>query len=305
MSLSNPVVNNPIPQQQEADKEYKIENRFLVIWRRYRKNKAAVFGLIVFSFFCLVAIFAPLIAPYDPEVYSLENQYLSPSWEHPFGTDMDGGDVFSRTIYGARVSLGVALMAMIISVAFGVTYGAISGYFGGIIDNIMMRIVDALYSIPSIFLLIVIAAIMVPSVWTTVLVISVVGWLSSARYIRGEILSIRKRDYVEAARASGEKKFSIIFYHVLPNAIAPLTVIASIDVASNILLEAGLSYLGLGIQPPTPSWGNMLIGAQELSTLFYYPWIAIFPGICIILTALSVSLIGDGLRDAIDPRMKR
>jgi peptide/nickel transport system permease protein len=194
---------------------------------------------------------------------------------------------------------------MLFSMVIGIIYGSISGYFGGWIDNIMMRIVDAISSIPYFFLLLIIASIMVPSLWTTILVLSIVGWTGPARYIRGEILSIRKRDYVEAARATGEKKFSVIFYHVLPNAIAPLTVLATLDIAGNILSESALSFLGLGIQVPTPSWGNMLSRSQELTTLLDYPWMAIFPGICIVLTALSINLIGDGLRDALDPRMKR
>lgn len=305
MSLSNPVINQEKPNQKHMEKEYKIENRFLVTWRRFKKNKAAVVGLIIFSFLLLIAIFAPWLAPHDPFVYELEDSYLPPSWDHPFGTDDKGGDVLSRTLYAARVSLTIGLVAMVITVAIGVTYGAIAGYFGGAIDNIMMRIVDAINSIPSLFLLLIIASIMVPSVWTTIFVLSITGWTGMSRIVRGEILSLKRRDYVEAARASGEKKSSIIFYHVLPNAIAPITVLATLDIAGNILAEAGLSFLGLGVQVPTPSWGNMLTAAQDLTTLLSYPWIAIYPGVCIILAALSINLIGDGLRDALDPRMKQ
>lgn len=304
MSVSNPMTN-PVKQPQQADVEYKIENRFLVTWRRYKKNKAAVVGLIIFSFLCLIAIFAPLLAPYDPYTFDLYDSFLPPSWEHPFGTDDMGYDVFSRTLYGARVSLTIGLVAMVATVTIGVIYGAVAGYFGGVIDNIMMRIVDAISSIPSLFLILIIASIMVPSLWTTVLVLSMVGWTGMSRIVRAEILTLKRRDYVEAAISSGETKKSIIFYHVLPNAIAPITVIATLDIAGNILSEAALSFIGLGVQAPTPSWGNMLTAAQDLSTLQYYPWIAIYPGICIVLAVLSINLIGDGLRDALDPRMKQ
>jgi peptide/nickel transport system permease protein len=305
MSTANPTTKVNNNQVNAMAEDSKFESRLQVIWRRYKKNKLAVVGLVIFSFFLLVAIFAPLITPYDPLELDIINSDLAPSWEHPFGTDSDGGDVLSRTIQGARVSLMIGIVAMVISVTIGVIYGAVSGFFGGVVDNIMMRIVDAISSIPSLFLLLIIATIMVPSVWTTIFVISLVGWAGMSRIVRGEILSLKRRDYVEAARATGEKRSSIIFYHIIPNAIAPIIVIATLDIAGNILLETGLSFLGLGVQPPTPSWGNMLTAAQELSTLLYHPWIAIFPGLCIVLTVLSVMVIGDGLRDALDPRMKQ
>jgi peptide/nickel transport system permease protein len=282
----------------------KIEKRSTAVWKRFKKNKLAVVGLITFSILILLAIFAPLIAPHDPSELVLEDASLPPSLEHPFGTDSLGGDVFSRVIYGTRVSLTVALAAMVFTVIIGVAYGAVAGYFGGVVDNIMMRVVDAIQSIPSLFLLLIIASLIVPSIWTTVFVLSIVGWTGMSRIVRGEILTLKQRDFVEAARATGELKPSIIFYHILPNAIAPITVIATLDIAGNILSEAGLSFLGLGIQPPTPSWGNMLTQAQELPTLMMYPWVAIFPGLFILIAVLSVNFVGDGLRDALDPRNK-
>jgi peptide/nickel transport system permease protein len=169
----------------------------------------------------------------------------------------------------------------------------------------MMRIVDAIQSIPTFFLLLIVASIVVPSIWSTIFVLSIVGWTGMSRIVRGEILSLKQRDYIEAARATGETKTSIIFYHILPNAFAPITVIATLDIASIILYEATLSYLGLGIQPPTPSWGNMLTSAQDLTVVLDYPWIIVFPGLFIIITVLAVNFIGDGLRDALDPRMKQ
>jgi peptide/nickel transport system permease protein len=304
MSLPNTVSNQETVVSTEWQEQGKIESRSAVVWKRYKKNKLAVTGLITFSLLILMAIFAPLLTPHDPFTFVLEEPNLPPSLEHPFGTDGLGGDVFSRVIQGTRVSLTVALAAMFFTLLIGITYGAVAGYFGGIIDNIMMRIVDAIQSIPSLFLLLIIASLIVPSVWTTVFVLSIVGWTGMSRIVRGEILTLKQRDFVEAARATGELKPSIIFYHILPNAIAPITVIATLDIAGNILAEAGLSFLGLGIQAPTPSWGNMLTQAQELPTLMMYPWVAIFPGLFILIAVLSVNFIGDGLRDALDPRNK-
>jgi peptide/nickel transport system permease protein len=312
MGIPNPSVNRQV--QLTAKKltgnEYKIESKTSVIWRRYRKNKLAVVGLVVFAIMCLLAIFAPFLTPYRPDVYDILDSFYPPGTNaetgkfHLMGTDSMGGDVWTRIVFGARISLSVALLAMVCTVSVGIVYGAISGYFGGWIDNIMMRIVDAIQSIPTFFLLLIVAAIITPSLWSTVLVLSVFGWTGMARIVRGEILTLKKRDFIEAARATGEKKSATIFYHVLPNAIAPITVIATLDIASNILAESSLSFLGLGIQPPTPSWGNMLTSAQELTTVMDYVWVVIFPGLFIILTVLAVNFIGDGLRDALDPKMK-
>lgn len=312
MGIPNPSVNSPVQlkKPKKTVKEMKLESKATVIWRRYKKNKLAVGGLIFFTLVCLMAIFAPFLTPYRPDVYDILDSFLPPGKDpftgkmHIMGTDSMGGDVWTRIVFGARISLSVALLAMVCTVTVGVIYGSIAGFFGGWVDNIMMRIVDAIQSIPTFFLLLIVAAIITPSLWSTVLVLSVFGWTGMARIVRGEILSLKKRDYVEAARATGEKNASTIFYHVLPNAIAPITVIATLDIAGNIIAESALSFLGLGIQPPTPSWGNMLTSAQELTTVMDYMWIILFPGAFIILTVLAVNFIGDGLRDALDPRMK-
>jgi peptide/nickel transport system permease protein len=285
--------------------EGKFENQYYVVWKRFKKNKMAVLGLIVFSTFILMGIFAPWITPHDPIIGDLMVADQPPSTEYWFGTDSVGGDVFSRCVYAARVSLTIALVAMFISVSVGIIYGSISGYVGGWVDNVMMRIVDAISSFPTFFLLLGIAAVIPPSMWTTILVISLTGWVGISRFVRGEILSLKRRDYVEAAQASGETKGAVIFRHILPNAMGPIIVIATLDIAGIILAEAGLSFLGLGVQPPTPSWGNMLTQAQDLATLQIYPWNAIFPGMFIMLSVLAVNFIGDGLRDALDPRMKQ
>jgi peptide/nickel transport system permease protein len=306
VSQQAPILDNQpaVPTKTEWTEQGKIESRASAAWRRYRRNKFAVAGLIVFAIYIFLAVFAPLFSSYDPESFDIMDGDLSPSWQHPFGTDSMGGDVFIRALFGARVSLSVAVIAMIITVTFGVIYGAISGYFGRRVDAVMMRIVDGLQSIPSFFLLLIIAAIMVPSMWSTILALSSVGWLGMARIVRGEILSLKERDYATAALVTGESKRATIFYHIIPNAIAPIIVIATLEVAGNIIAEATLSFLGLGIQPPTPSWGNMLTSAQELVTLTMYPWTALFPGLFIMIAVLSVNFIGDGLRDALDPRQK-
>ncbi|MDP4163166.1 MAG: ABC transporter permease [Bacillota bacterium] len=306
MGLPNPVVNqskNVNIRPQETELRY--ESKLAVTWKRFKKNKLAVTGLIVFTLIVLIAILAPWISPSKPDVYDILDSNLKPSAKHPFGTDSMGGDIMTRVFYGSRVSLTVAMLTMLCSVTIGVIYGSISGFFGGIIDNIMMRIVDAIQSIPTFFLLLIVASLMVPTMWSTIFVISIFGWTGLARIVRGEILSIKRRDFIEAARATGEKNKSIIFFHVLPNAIAPIVVIATLDIASVILSEAALSFLGLGIQPPTPSWGNMLTSAQDLTTVLDYPWAPIFPGMFIIVTVMAVNFIGDGLRDALDPRMKQ
>lgn len=289
----------------ENSDEYKIERRITVIWRRYRKNKLAVLGLIVFSIIILIAIFAPLLTSHNPEVFEIEDAYTAPNKEHILGTDTMGGDVLSRVFFGGRISLGIAIIATFFTVAIGVIYGSISGFVGGIVDNIMMRIVDAIQSIPTFFLLLIVASLVVPSFWSTIFVLSIFGWTGMARIVRGEILTLKRRDFVEAARATGESKFSQIFYHILPNGVSQIIVIATLDIAGNILAESALSFLGLGIQPPTPSWGNMLTSAQDVSTILDYEWMAIYPGLFIIITVLCVNFIGDGLRDALDPRMKQ
>lgn len=306
LSLHNPAIppHNEAQIQNDWSMQGKIESRGAAIWRRYRKNKLAVIGLIIIVIYVILALAAPLFSDYDPEYFDLMNSDMPPSLQHPFGTDSLGGDVFIRSLFGARISLSVAIIAMLITLVIGVAYGAISGYFGGIVDTIMMRIVDALQSIPSFFLLLIIAASMTPTMWSTILAISLLGWMSMSRIVRSEILSLRQRDYASAALATGESKPGIIFYHILPNAIAPIIVIATLEVAGNILYEATLSFLGLGIQPPTPSWGNMLSSAQEIVTLTMYPWTAVFPGLFIMVAVLSVNFIGDGLRDALDPKMK-
>ncbi len=264
-----------------------------------RKNKLAVFGLSVLAFFALVAIFAPVIAPYDPGEI-IESDTLAPSFAHPFGTDDLGRDIFSRAIFGARISLTVGLVAVTISILIGTFFGATAGYFGGWIDGIVMRFVDVMLSFPSIFLILTIQAMLTPNIYNVMIVIGLTSWMGVARLVRGEYLKIRELQYVEAARAIGCSNIRIIFKHMLPNAQGPIIVAATLGMAGAILTESALSFLGMGVQPPMPSWGNMLMDAQAY--MRDAPWMAIIPGLLILITVLSLYFVGEGLREALNPR---
>ncbi|MGZ4105892.1 MAG: ABC transporter permease, partial [Tumebacillaceae bacterium] len=227
----------------------------------------------------------------------------APSAAHWLGTDDMGRDIFSRMIYGARVSLTVGVVSVLGTMVIGVTVGALAGYYGGWVDNLLMRFVDIMISFPSIFLLIAVVSILEPSMKNIIIVFAVLNWTSAARLVRGEFLSLKSREYVMAARTIGMSNTRIIFLHMLPNAIAPIIVAATLSIGNTILAESALSFLGIGIQPPMPSWGNMLQGAQDISIMLDAPWYPIVPGLMILLTVVSINFIGDGLRDAFDPRM--
>ena len=290
----------------------------VTLWKRFRRHRLAMAGLIVLCCIVLAAVFAPVFAPFPPN--HIDNVHwqgtpLPPCFEnaatcggHPLGTDEVGRDELSRLLFGARASLQVGLFAVIIEIVIGSIVGAISGYYGGWIDYLMMRITDVFLSIPILPLLLVLTAIVVAtssraslSFGVIVLVIGVLSWPNPARLVRASFLSLRNREFTEAARAVGNGDLRIIFRHLLPNAVAPIIVQATLDVANVIVLESTLSFLGMGIQPPTASWGNMLTGAQVNVENAW--WAAVFPGIGILLTVLSINFIGDGLRDALDPGM--
>lgn len=276
--------------------------------RRFKRNKLAVIGGFITLFFVVVAIFAPFIAPHEPSEFffvegqNVYNKYASPSAEHILGTDSLGRDVFSRLVYGARVTMMVALLAVSISTLIGTFVGLITGYFGKIIDAVFMRIVDIVISFPVLFLLISISTIMDPSIWIVILAIGFVSWTSTARLVRAEVLRVKELDYVLASHAVGSKNMKIILKHILPNILAPIMVQVTIGTAQAILMEASLSFLGVGVQQPTPSWGNMLMDAQKLLVLRDMPWIWIPPGIVNLLLVLAIYFVGDGLRDAFDSR---
>jgi peptide/nickel transport system permease protein len=282
------------------------------VWRRFRRHKVALVGVGVITLMGLIAIFANLIAPANPDFIDQVNWQgypLAPGVAgHILGTDENGRDLLARLMFGARISLTVALFAVIMEISIGTFLGAISGYYGGWVDFIIMRITDVVLSIPLLPLLLVITAIVAGTsnkaalnFFVIVLIIGGLSWPAVARLVRASFLSLREREFAEAAKALGNRDGRIIFRHLLPNAMAPIIVQATLEVANVIILESVLSFLGFGIQPPTASWGNMLANAQ--SNMTQAPWAAIFPGLCILVTVLSINYLGDGLRDALDPNM--
>ncbi|HWI63720.1 MAG TPA: oligopeptide ABC transporter permease [Symbiobacteriaceae bacterium] len=277
------------------------------VWRRFKKNRLAVIGAVILIILILVAIFAPVITNSTLGWGRDEpDRFIRgvPTARHPLGTDSVGRDNLVRLIHGGRVSLGIALTSVAVSVVLGTFIGAIAGFFGKWVDNVLMRLVDVVQSFPFLLLALTIVAIRGPGIENLIFALVFLGWPTSARLVRGEFLSLRERDYVEAARAVGVPPMRIIFRHMLPNALAPLLVQATLEVAGLILTEAGLSYLGFGVQQPIPSWGNMLFESQNIAVLTRMPWMWIPPGLMIFLTVLSINFVGDGLRDALDPRLK-
>ncbi len=272
------------------------------VWRRFRRSKLAVFGMAVLIFFVLLSIFAPFLTDYDPNRSNLRNRNLPPSREHLFGTDDMGRDVLARTIYGGRISLTVGLVSVGISLGIGVILGALAGFFGGMVDTVIMRIADVFYSFPFMILAITISAIFGPSIYNTMIILGVLSWPGPARLLRAEFLKLKHTDFSLAAATIGAGPARVMFRHILPNAVSPLLVSATLGVASAILSEAGLSFLGLGVPPPAPSWGNMLNRARPLHILATMPWMWLPPGIAIFVVVLSINFVGDGLRDALDPR---
>ncbi|MEW9670964.1 oligopeptide ABC transporter permease [Ammoniphilus sp. 3BR4] len=273
-----------------------------LILRKFFKNRLAVLGGITLLLIILAALCAPFLTPYHPAEQNLLQRLQPPSWSHLLGTDEYGRDILTRLLYGARVSLLVGLSSVSGAIFIGTLIGALAGYYGGWMDNVLMRIVDLFNSFPSIFLLITIVTLLEPNLTNIVAVFILLGWTGTARLVRGEYLKLKEEEYVWAARSLGMSNMRIMFIHILPNAIAPIIVAATLGVGGVILAESGLSFLGLGIQPPTPSWGNMLQGAQSLSIMVLAPWYPLFPGLMILLTVLSFNFIGDGLRDAFDPK---
>jgi peptide/nickel transport system permease protein len=257
------------------------------------KHKLALLGALLLTTFVLIAIFAPLIAPYDPAEI-VESSTLAPSLTHWFGTDDLGRDIFSRAVYGARISLTVGLVAVVISLLIGTILGALSGYFGGITDSVIMRFVDVMLAFPSIFLILAIQAMLTPNIYNVMIVIGLTSWMGVARLVRGESLRIRELSYVEAAKAIGCPPSRIIFRHILPNASGPIIVAGTLGMAGAILTESSLSFLGMGVQPPMASWGNMLMDAQAY--LLDAPWMAVIPGVLIFVTVLALYFVGEGIR---------
>lgn len=305
-----------------SPKMYREEQTMLqMIWRAFRRHRPAMIGLSIMVVFVLAAILAPYISPYDPEKTSLLEKEDPPCIhllgcpadqpQHLMGTDELGRDLFTRILYGGRVSLSIGVMAMGLAVLVGMTVGGLAGFYGGWVDNILMRITDMMLAFPQLFILIILAIALrdIPirglkgtafaSVLSIVLVIAVLAWMQVARLVRASFMSLKEKEFSEAARCLGVPNWRIMVRHLMPNALSPIIVAATFRVATSIITESGLSYLGFGVQPPTPTWGNMLKNAQEMMTRA--PWTAIFPGLMIFVTVIAINFIGDGLRDALDP----
>ena len=283
--------------------EHEIESQWRAILRRFMRHRLAIASTIVLAIIIVLSLAAPIVASYDPNRNNPTQKNLPPSSQHLLGTDHIGRDIFARIIYAGRVSLGIAFVTVFFSVALGVVIGVVSGYFGGWIDALIMRTVDFMLTLPFLPILLVLITIFNPSITLLIIVLVLTQWTGSARLIRGQILSLREREYVEASRALAASKARIMFRHLLPNAFAPVIVSATLALSGVIITEAVLSYLGFGVQPPDASWGNML-QAVNLTVLDKYAWQAFFPGLAIFITSLCFNFIGDGLRDALDPRMK-
>jgi len=271
-------------------------------FRVFKKHKLAQFGAITLVFFILVAVFADLIAPKDPNKMNLRHSYKAPSSEFFLGTDRIGRDYFSRLVHGTRVSLGVGLGGIGIATIIGILFGGLSGYLGGRIDIFLLKLSELIICFPSIVLILMIVTIVGQSLLNLILIFGFLEWVGLYRLIRSLFMSLKEQEFVEALEAFGVRKFSIMFQHILPNAIAPITVWMTLTLAGMILAEAGLSFLGMGVPLQVPSWGNLLNGAKDLRVLENYPWIWIPPGIVITLAVLSINFLGDGLRDAFNPK---
>ncbi len=275
-----------------------------IVWRRLRKNKLAMLGFAILFLLILGAIFAPYLTPYEWNETNVLNTNAPPDSEHLLGTDSMGRDTLTRILYAGRISLTVGLVSTSLIILIGTISGGVAGYYGGPVDNIIMRIADVFMSMPFLPLAITMVAIFGAHMFNIMLVIGILGWPSLARLVRGEILSLKEQEFMEAARALGIKDRNQIFRHLLPNTMAPIIVAGTLGIATAIILEAALSFLGMGVNPPTPTWGNMLRAAQSMYVLQNRWWLWIPPGICIFIAVMSLNLVGDALRDALDPRLK-
>lgn len=271
--------------------------------RRLFRNRLALAGLTVVLFLFVLSLLAPYLTPYDPDAIDAYHVLMPPSWQHWFGTDELGRDVLTRVLYGARISLKVGFVAVGISIAIGTGIGLVAGYYGGWLDALLMRLVDIMLCFPTFFLILAVIAMLEPSIWYIMAIIGLTGWMGVARLVRAEVLSLREREFVLAATALGASDFRIIFRHILPNALSPVLVSATLGVAGAILTESALSFLGIGVQPPTPSWGNILTSGKDYIEFAW--WLSLFPGVAILVTVLSYNLVGEGIRDALDPRINR
>jgi peptide/nickel transport system permease protein len=288
-------------------RQVKVESWGRLVWHRFYSNRLAIVGMVILAGVMILSVFSPWLASYDPGYIdlsaTLNGKPAPPSFAHPFGTDSLGRDYLSRIMSGGQVSLAVGFISVFISIAIGVPLGAIMGYFGGKLDFIFSRLIELLQSVPYLLLILVVNVLLPPSMINIILVMGFFGWMDIARQVRAQVLSLRNQDFVLAAVSLGLRKKRVIFRHILPNALMPVIVQASLAIGGNILTESALSYLGFGVQEPLASWGNMLKSASlSFTALVQYPWLTIFPGIFITLTVLALNFVGEGLRDALDAR---
>jgi peptide/nickel transport system permease protein len=293
------------PERQAAFEEIGVKtfSPRAMFWRQFKRHIPAMISIVVLGILVVMCFSAPVIAPYKFSAIDLRNIKQPPTLKHIMGTDDLGRDLFTRILYGGRVSLTIGIAAALIATAFGTLIGALSGYYGGGLDNGLMRFTDIAFSIPTLPLLIVISAFTKSSLPIMVLVIGGLSWMANARVVRGAVLSIKQQDYITAARTIGLRNRRIILRHIVPNIMGPIVVGATLGVGGAIIVESALSFLGMGVQPPNPSWGNMLQDSQ--TTMASKPWLTIFPGMAILITVLCINFIGDGLQDALDPTLRR
>ena len=282
------------------------DSEWMQAWRQLRKRKMSVIGLVIIICLVLAAAFAPVLAPQGPFTQNVSRANISqpPSFAHWLGTDRLGRDVYSRIVYGARISLQVGIIAEIVTLCIGIVIGSVAGYWGGWIDGALMRFTDMVFAFPTaLFAIAVMAVFENPSVGKIILVLGFIGWPGVARLVRSQVMAVKEQEFAQAARAIGGSDLRIILCHIIPNSMAPILVVATIGVAGNILTESWLSFLGLGAQPPAPSWGSMITDGQ--ADMLNKPWLCMFPGLAIVVTVLGFNLLGDGLRDALDPRLRQ
>ncbi len=271
--------------------------------KRFWKNRMAVAGSVIVLLLFIISVLAPWLAPYDPNAINLKNVLAPPSGGNLFGTDPLGRDVLSRMMWGAGISLKVGFVATGIAILIGTMLGAVAGYYGRWVDAVIMRFVDIMLCFPSFFLILAVIALLEPSIWNIMIVIGLTGWMGVTRLVRADFISLKERDFVQAARVIGAGDLRIIFLHILPNAMASVLVTATLGVAGAILTESALSFLGIGVQPPTPSWGNILTAGKDNIDIAW--WLSFYPGLAILITVLGYNLLGEGIRDALDPRLRR
>lgn len=271
-------------------------------WSRFSKNKLAMAGSFVALLLFIFSLLASWIAPYDPTEINLQNILAPPSVEHWLGTDQLGRDVLSRMIWGSRISLKVGFVSTGIAILIGTFLGAVAGYYGRWADGVISRFIDIMLCFPTFFLILAVIAVLEPSIWNIMIIIGATGWMGIARLVRADFISLKERDFVQAARAVGAGDFRIIFIHILPNAMASILVAATLGIAGAILTESALSFLGIGVQPPTPSWGNILTAGKDNIDIAW--WLSLYPGLAILVTVMGYNMLGEGIRDSLDPRLR-